>query len=486
MNTKISDLSPQLVWKHFSAICSIPHKSKHEEKISEYVINFASKNSIECVLDEVGNILLSKPATPGMEQTKAIIMQAHLDMVAQKNSDKEFDFLTDPIEAYVDGEWVTANGTTLGSDNGMGVAAALAIFESTDLAHGDIEALLTIDEEAGMTGAFALKPNFLKGDILLNLDSETEGEIYVGCAGGSDAIATLPINWVAATDGTICYSVVLKGMKGGHSGVEINLQRANANKALARVLYEAAKVADFTIADFNGGDVRNAIPRECNSKIVVCGGDATKFENQLALSVADISKELEATEGGIELVISKIDCTSQVFDKPTTTKFLQLVMAHPNGVVRMSDSLHGLVETSLNLGVISTGTDSIELISLIRSSSTTSKNTLCDSLQTLYNMAEVEVVFGGSYGGWIPNMKSEILQILLTRYEAMYNKVPDITAIHAGLECGIFAAAYPNLDMISFGPTIRFPHSPDEKVDIESVAKFYEFLKDILANSPKK
>ena len=486
MSKSISELSPQIVWKHFLAMCSIPHKSKHEEKIREYVVNFAAENSIECLIDEVGNVLLRKPATPGMEDAKGIIMQGHLDMVAQKNSDKDFDFLTDPIETLIDGEWVTANGTTLGADNGMGVAAALAIMESTDLVHGDIEALLTIDEEAGMTGAFALQPNFLKGDILLNLDSETEGEIYVGCAGGSDAVAKFPVTWAKPEAGAVSYMVVLKGMKGGHSGVEINLQRANANKALVRVLYEAAAVANFNLASFNGGDVRNAIPRECTATVAVNSGDVASFEKQIAASVADISKELEATEGAIELVVTKIDALTEVYDNATTTKFLQIVMAHPNGVIRMSDSLEGLVETSLNLGVVTSGKDAIELISLIRSSSTTAKHTLCDSMKSFYDLAGVESEFGGNYGGWIPNMNSDILKVLLTRYEALYGTVPAITAIHAGLECGIFAEPYPNLDMISFGPTIRFPHSPDEKVHIESVAKFYEFLKDILANAPKK
>lgn len=487
MNTSLEQLNPQLVWKHFLAMCAIPHMSKHEEQIREYVVNFAKEHSIECTVDAIGNVIMSKPATPGMEDAKGIIMQGHLDMVAQKNGDKVFDFLTDPIEPIIEEEgWLTANGTTLGADNCIGVAAALAVLESTDLTHGYIEALFTIDEETGMTGAFNLKPGYLKGDILLNLDSETEGELYVGCAGGVDITATMPVVWSVPAADSVCYGVELKGMKGGHSGVEINLQRANANKALTRAIYEASAVAPVALADINGGDVRNAIPRESNAKVVVAAVDAAKFEEKMAESVADIANELVATDGGIELIITKTELPSKVFDAATTSKYLQLIMAHPNGITRMSDSLEGLVETSINLGVVKTKEDSVEIISLVRSSSATAKNNLSDSVTALYDLAGVVSECTGSYGGWIPNMNSDILKVMIERYESLYGKTPAITAIHAGLECGIIAEPYPNLDMISFGPTIRFPHSPDEKVNIESVVKFYDYLKDVLANAPKK
>ncbi|MFI3321451.1 MAG: aminoacyl-histidine dipeptidase [Rikenellaceae bacterium] len=486
MDKNISQLSPEKVWKHFMAICSIPHPSKHEEAIAKYVVDFAAEHEIECHVDKTGNVLLRKPATEGMEGCKGIIMQGHLDMVAQKNGDKEFDFLKDGIEPYIDGEWLTANGTTLGADNGMGVAAALAVMESTDLVHGDIEALFTIDEETGMTGAFGLEPDFLKGDILMNLDSEDEGELYVGCAGGVDAVCTLPISKEAIAVGSATYNVELKGMKGGHSGMEIILQRGNAIKALARVLNAASKVADIKIADFAGGDVRNAIPRECGSVVVVAASDCQSFETKLAEELDLIIKELKATEEGIELIVSKIDAVAESFDGATTKNLLNLLTAHPNGTIRMSDSLKGLVETSINLGVVKCSEKEVTFISLLRSSSDSSKDYLASQLISIFELAGGVANMVGGYNGWTPNMDSAILKTMQESYKNLYGKTPEIKAIHAGLECGIIGGVYPKMDMISFGPTIRFPHSPDEKVLISSVEKFYNFLVYSLANAPLK
>lgn len=486
MSEKLNSLKPEKVWKHFLSLCNIPRISKHEDAVAAYIVNFAKENDIECHVDEIGNVLLRKPATKGMEGCKGIVMQGHIDMVAQKNNDKKFDFLKDAIQPMIEGEWLTADGTTLGADNGIGVSAALAVMEAKDLVHGDIEAIFTIDEETGMTGAFALGDKFLKGDILLNLDSEDEGELYVGCAGGVDAICSLPIVCQKTESGYTTLCVELGGMKGGHSGMEIILQRGNSNKSLARVVSECMQVADIKIVSFNGGDVRNAIPRESTAVLVVKDSDVDAFEKRAKESVEVIKNELKERENGIELHISKIAAAEKSFDKKSTSTFVNLVMVHPNGVVRMSDSLIGLVETSINLGVIKTESDKVTFISLIRSSSNTSKDYLSRQVSALFELAGGQSSMVGDYNGWTPNMASPILKAMQERYKALYGKTPEIKAIHAGLECGIIGGIYPNMDMISFGPTIRFPHSPDEKVNIESVGKFYNFLIDTLAHAPKK
>lgn len=487
MDEKLHSLRPEKVWKHFFALCNIPHTSKNEDAAAAYIVDFAKENNIEFHIDKTGNVLLRKPATKGMEGCKAIVLQAHIDMVPQKNNNKVFDFLKDRIHPMIDDEWLTAEGTTLGADNGIGVSAALAVMETKDLVHGDIEALFTVDEETGMTGAFGLESNFLKGDILLNLDSEDEGELYVGCAGGVDAICSLPIKWsdIDISEYTTI-ALELGGMKGGHSGMEIILQRGNSNKSLARVIYECMQVADVQVVSFNGGDVRNAIPRESKAVVVVKESSVSSFEKRAKEIINDIKEELKEREDSIYLHTSKVKSVEKAFDKKTTSTFINLVNVHPNGVVRMSDSLAGLVETSINLGVIKTTDDNIEFISLIRSSSNSSRNYLSSQIKSLFKLSGGEAAMKGGYNGWTPNMESSILQLMKERYNLRNGKQPKIKAIHAGLECGIIGGAYPNMDMISFGPTIRYPHSPDEKVHIESVDKFYNFLVDTLANAPKK
>ncbi|MEG1649845.1 MAG: aminoacyl-histidine dipeptidase, partial [Rikenellaceae bacterium] len=464
MSENLNLLKPEKVWKHFMALCNIPHISKHESALAAYIVDFAKKNNIECHTDKIGNVLLRKPASKGMEGCKGIIMQGHIDMVAQKNNDKKFDFLKDGIEPIIDGEWVTADGTTLGADNGIGVSSALAIMESNDLVHGDIEALFTIDEETGMTGAFALANNLLKGDILLNLDSESEGELYVGCAGGVDVVSSLPIVWQKVENGYTTFSLNLGGMKGGHSGMEIILQRGNANKALARVIYECMQVADLRVISFNGGDVRNAIPRESSANVVVKDSDVACFEKKAKEIIGAIKNELKERESTIELQVSKIAAADKSFDKHTSSTFINLVNVHPNGVVRMSDTIPGLVETSNNLGVIKTEENKITSISLVRSSSNTYKDYLRSQICGLFENAGGESLLFGDYNGWTPNMNSPILNAMQDRYKLLYGKTPEIKAIHAGLECGIIGGIYPKMDMISFGPTICYPHSPDEKV----------------------
>ncbi|MFI3315861.1 MAG: aminoacyl-histidine dipeptidase [Rikenellaceae bacterium] len=486
MENKLSELAPQNVWKHFFAMCNIPHVSKHEEAISKYVIEFAEKNGIECHVDEVGNVLLRKPATEGMEGRKAIVLQGHLDMVAQKNGDKDFDFLTDPISPYIDGEWLTADGTTLGADNGIGVAASLAIMEDDSLTHGPIEALFTIDEETGMTGAFGLQPGFLQGEILLNLDSEDEGELYVGCAGGVDAMCYLPIKREAVGEGFTTFTIELKGLKGGHSGLEIILQRGNANKALSRIIGECSKVCNLRVVSLQGGDVRNAIPRESAGVVAVENSSIAAFESKANEIVAAIIEELKEREDSITMSITKSDVTMSPLDQSSSKTLINLINVHPNGVIRMSDSLEGLVETSINLGVIKTQEDKIECIALIRSSSDRAKDYLASQIESLYELAGGKASMDGSYSGWIPNMESSILQTMKEGYKAMYGKTPEVKAIHAGLECGIIGGVYHDMDMISLGPTIRYPHSPDEKVNIQSVEKFYNFLTTTVSNAPLK
>ncbi len=487
MNTNIQNLKPEIVWGHFNEICKRPHPSKHEGAVVEYLKEFAVKHSIECIEDEVGNIIMRKPACAGFENRKGLIMQCHVDMVPQKNSDKTFDFLTDPIEAFIDGDWVTANGTTLGADNGMGAAAILAVFESVKENHGLIEALFTIDEEAGMTGAFALKPDVLKGDILLNLDSEDEGELYVGCAGGSDVIVNIPFsceptpaNWAGVT-------IDVKGLKGGHSGMEIILQRANSTKVLARIIRNLIAEFDVKLSKFDAGNMRNAIPREGVAIIAACPECKDAVIARIEELGSQIAREFAAVEPDFAVSASVCDTPTCVMDIKSMKSIVNSVYAVENGVVRMSEAMPNLVETSSNLGIVATKEGRVEIVFLVRSSGKTQKRDIIDRVVATFELidtAEIQVKDG--YEGWQPNMASPILKSMQDIYHSLYGKVPEIRAIHAGLECGIIGATYPNLDMISFGPTIRFPHSPDEKVKIDTVEKFYALLLETIKNAPLK
>lgn len=485
MNNNLLSLKPELVWKHFSKICSLPHPSGHEEKIREYIVSFAKEHNIECIVDEAGNVILRKPATPGMENRKGIIMQGHMDMVPQKNSNKQFDFEKDPIAAYIDGEWVTADGTTLGADNGMGEAAALAVMEDDTIPHGPLEALFTINEESGMDGAFALKPGVLKGDILLNLDSEEEGELYVGCAGGLDVVATLPYKREAAPGG-VTYGIHVSGLKGGHSGLEIILQRANSNKLMFRFLYHALQNLGVSIVEVNGGNMRNAIPREASATVVVPADKSVEFEASVKAYEKMYKSEFSEVDEGLSFVAEKMADASTIIDRNTAARLVNVIYACPNGVARMSDSMKGLVETSSNLGVVVTKEDVIEVVILVRSSVDSAKDSLTEQITAIFTLAGATVSTKGGYSGWKPNLNSPILKTMQKVYQELYGKVPAIMAIHAGLECGILGGTYPNLDMISFGPTLKYPHSPDEKVNIESVGKFYEFLVETIKNAPLK
>lgn len=485
MNKEIFNLEPKQVWKHFHSITQIPHPSKKEKALGDFIYNFGKKLGLDSMVDGVGNVIIRKPATKDMENRKGIILQAHFDMVPQKNSDVKHDFEKDPIEAYIDGEWVTANGTTLGADNGIGCAAAMAVLEATNIEHGPIEALFTTDEETGMTGAFGLKPGLLKGDILMNLDSEDEGELYVGCAGGLDANIKFNFKKEAVPADTCAYKLSIVGLKGGHSGMDIVLGRANSIKLAFRFLYHAQKFG-VRIADIDGGSLRNAIPREAFINVVVPNASCADFEKSAAQYLKVFKSEFALTEPTLDMKVEKSAAPAFVMDKKAQGNVIRAFFGCPNGVIRMSDSMHGLVETSSNLAIVRTEGDTVVGACLMRSSVDSSKDALADKMACVFELAGAEITFAGGYPGWKPNLESPILKAMQDVYNRKYGKVPQIKAIHAGLECGILGAAYPHWDMISFGPTIRFPHSPDEKVNIKTVGMFWDYLVEVLKNAPLK
>jgi dipeptidase D len=486
MNKDIFNLEPTAVWKNFYSLTQVPRPSKSEEKIQEFMVAFGKSLGLETIHDKTGNVIIRKPATPGMENRKGVILQGHLDMVPQKNSDKVHDFKTDPIEAYIDGEWVTANGTTLGADNGMGVSAAMAILQSTNIPHGPIEALFTCDEETGMTGAFGLKPDVLKGDILLNMDSEDEGELYVGCAGGTDANIRLPYKKEAVPAGHVALKLFLKGLKGGHSGMEIILGRGNANRMMNRWLKKANKNLGLRLSSIDGGSLRNAIPRESVAIVTLPKENVEKAVTCLAKYEATVKSEFQSVEPNISFTSEPIALPGFVMDDDSTKKLLRAVYGCPNGIMRMSNAVPGLVETSTNLARVKSEDDYILIQCLLRSSVDSAKESLGEMVASVFELAGAEVELTGSYPGWKPNMDSPILKTMQAVYQKLYGKVPATMAIHAGLECGLLGGVYPNLDMISFGPTICYPHSPDEKVNIASVDKFWKYLLATLEAIPVK
>ncbi len=486
MSNKISELDPKVLWKHFYSLTQIPRPSKKEEKIITFMKKFGEDLGLETIVDEVGNVIIKKPATPGMENRKTVVLQGHLDIVPQKNSDKTFDFETDPIEPFIDDGWVTADGTTLGADNGMGVAAAMGILESDDLQHGPVEALFTIDEETGMTGAFGLKPGILDGDILINMDSEDEGELYVGCAGGTNGNMKITFTEENVPDGHKAFKLELSGLKGGHSGIDIPLEKGNSNKLLNRYMWHAAKKHGLRIGEIDGGSLRNAIPRESFAIVTVPAAGEKEFLECVKEYEQIFKNEFSSIDPDLKLEAKPAEMPESVMDKVSQEKLLNAIYACPNGVVRMSTDMEGLVETSTNLAIIKSEGNEVKIQCLMRSSVDTAKEDLKNMFTSVFEPVGIDVVFDGEYQGWKPNMDSSILKIMQDVYNKKFGKVPEIKAIHAGLECGILGGVYPNMDMISFGPTIRFPHSPDEKVNIETVAKFWEFLLETLKAIPVK
>lgn len=484
MDRNLGALNPALVWKHFAEIVRIPRPSHHEELIRAYVMKTVREMGLECREDAGHNVYVRKPATPGMENRKGVILQAHLDMVPQKNNDKVFDFEKDPIDAYIDGEWVTADGTTLGADNGIGAAAILAVLEDKTLVHGPLEALFTATEETGMDGAFGLETGMLQGEILLNLDSEEEGELYVGCAGGLDANIRFPYAAVAAPAGRTALRVVVKGLKGGHSGIQIGYQRANANKALFRLLNAVADRYDLELCSVDGGGLRNAIPREAEAVVLV--SDAAAFTAEVAAFEKTLVAEYAGIEDAIAVFAEPCDAPARMLPREASRRLMRAIVACPDGVQKMSKAMPGLVQTSTNLSRVVSDGEQVTVMCLLRSSVNTEKAALGESIAAVFDLAGAQTELSGSYDGWNPDMSSPILAAMTASYERLFGRKPAVTAIHAGLECGIIGSKYPRLDMISFGPTICFPHSPDEKVEIASVGKFYDFLVDTLRNAPLK
>jgi len=486
MNTDLKSLNPKSLWKHFESLTKIPRPSKKEEKVIQFMKEFGEGLGLETIVDEVGNVIIKKPATPGMEDRMGVILQGHLDMVPQANSDKDFNFDTDSIEAYIDGEWVTANGTTLGADNGMGVAAAMAVLEATDIEHGLIEALFTVDEETGMTGAFELKPGLFDGDIMLNMDSEDEGELYIGCAGGINANSQMAYTEEPAPTESTSYKVTVAGLKGGHSGIDIPLFRGNANKILFRLFKTAAKNNGLRISEVHGGSLRNAIPREAHATVTIAKGNEAAFGKYLKEFEAVVKSEYATVDPDLKISCDTVSAATKVMDAKSQTKFINAIAACPNGVIRMSNDMEGLVETSTNLAVVGVKNGKAEALSLLRSSVDSAKYDLAEMVTSVFDLAGATTKLEGDYPGWKPNPDSAILSEMKEIYNQKFGKIPDIKAIHAGLECGLLGGVYPNWDMISFGPTIRFPHSPDEKVNIATVQKFWDFLVETLKHVPKK
>jgi dipeptidase D len=487
MNTqKIQELEPRALWNNFYNITRVPRPSGKQDEISKFLLDFGKSLGLETIKDETGNVLIRKPATKGMENRKAVVLQAHMDMVPQKNGDVQHDFGRDPIDAYIDGEWVTARGTTLGADNGIGVAAAMAVLQSTDIAHPTVEMFITVDEETGMDGAFGLKGGLLKGDILLNLDSEEEGELCVGCAGGLDATATFKYKEVEIESGDVAMQINLTGLKGGHSGIDIILQRANANKLMFRLLKEAVINYEARLAQYDGGNMRNAIPREACTVVTIPHENIDDFVDFVKEKEKQFIEEYKGIDDGLTLDVQKVNLPTGLVPAEIQDDLINAVTACPDGVFRMIPEVPGVVETSSNLAIIKTDGSAITLNALLRSSVETRKQELAEMFDSVFALAGAKIEFSGAYPGWKPDMKSPILKTMCETYEKINGKQPEVVIIHAGLECGILGTNYPAMDMISFGPTIRHPHSPDEKVNIATVQHFWDYLKETLANIPPK
>ena len=482
----IRQLEPKALWQNFYSLTQVPRPSHKKEQIGAFLVNFGKSLGLETVQDEIGNVLIRKPATPGMENRKAVVLQAHMDMVPQKNSSVPHDFQKDPIDAYIDGEWVTAHDTTLGADNGIGLAAAMTVIQSKDIKHPAIEMFITVDEETGMFGAFGLQPNVLKGDILINMDSEDEGELYVGCAGGIDGDITFRYKEVPVEEGDVALKVSLTGLKGGHSGVDINLQRGNANKLMFRFLKDAVADYEARLASIDGGSLRNAIPREAFAVITVPEDDVEDIVDFVKEYEDLFIEEFKGVEEKISFTVEQVELPTGLIPEEVQDDLINGVTACPNGVLRFIPELPEVVETSNNLAIIKSDGNSVILRTLIRSSVESRKEELASMVESVFLLAGAKVELVGGYPGWKPNLDSPILKQMTKVYEDKYGKTPKVMIIHAGLECGILGTHYPAMDMISFGPTIKFPHSPDEKVNIATVAKFWDYLLATLENIPVK
>jgi len=478
---KVRELLPVELWNNFEDLNAVPRPSKKEERVIEFIKNFGLNLALDTYVDPSGNVIIKKPASKGSENQKTLIIQSHLDMVHQKNADTEFDFLTQGIQSFIDGDWVTANGTTLGADNGMGVATIMTLLASNSIQHPAIEALFTIDEETGMTGAFELEKGILDGQILLNLDTEDDDEFSIGCAGGIDTNSSKLYTQEKIAEG-VGFEIIVKGLKGGHSGMDIHLERGNANKIMNRILALAID-SNLRISEIDGGSLRNAIPRESIAKIVV---DSQDFLNQLDDLASDIKNEFIKSEPGLVIEVNNVDSINHGLSLIDSKEVVNVIYSVFNGVYKMSQSINGLVETSSSLARVILKDGSFITQSLQRSSVDSSKLDISKTVGASFLNIGADVEHSGSYPGWAPNTDSEILDVMVSLYKKMFNSDPKVQACHAGLECGILNERYPGLDMISFGPTIKNPHSPDEKVHIKSVEKFWSLLIEVLKVIPQK
>ncbi|WP_179336561.1 aminoacyl-histidine dipeptidase [Winogradskyella ludwigii] len=486
MSSEIRALEPKQLWNKFADLNAVPRPSKKEERVIQFMKDFGNNLGLETIEDEVGNVIIRKPATKGMEDRKAIVMQSHLDMVHQKNNDTVFDFDEQGIEMHVVGDWVKAKGTTLGADNGLGVATIMAILESDTIAHPSLEALFTIDEETGMTGAQGLKGGLLKGEILLNLDTEEDDEIGVGCAGGIDVTATRDYNEEETPEFKLGYKITVKGLQGGHSGMQIHEGLGNANKLMNRLLFDGFENFGLRISEIDGGSLRNAIPRESNATVAIDAVHEDAFESEMK-DFADMLKvEFKTMEPDLEIVVSKIETPEKIMDLGVQEGLTRALYAAWNGVYRMSPDIEGLVETSNNIARVIVKDGHIKIGCLTRSSVESTKLDLANTLRAVFELTGCEVELSGDYPGWAPNMDSDILKVLVPIYERLNNgEKPHVAACHAGLECGILGTNYPDMDMISFGPNIKGAHSPDERAQISSAQKYWKFVLEILENIPK-
>lgn len=480
---RLTKLSPQPLWNYFEEICQVPRPSKKEEKITRFLLDFAQKHHLKAIQDEIGNVLICKPATQGRESDQVVVLQSHVDMVCEKNSETQHNFETDAIKPFVDDRWVRAEGTTLGSDDGIGVAAQMAILTATDLSHGPIECLFTVDEESGLTGAFALQPGFLSGNVLLNLDSEDEGELFIGCAGGIDTVGTLNFIPEELPVASFAIKLEVKGLQGGHSGDDIHKNRGNANKILNRFLMDADKAFDLHLAEFNGGNLRNAIAREAFAVVVVPHSQKENLIVEWNVFASEMEFEFERSEPKLTLHHKSVELPDFVIDSATKARLLKLIAACPHGVLEMSSRMIGMVETSTNLASVKfTGNQEIVVTTSQRSEIESRKYMAAQMVESVMKLAEAEVQHSEGYPGWTPDPDSPVAKIAFDSYIKLFGNEPVVKSIHAGLECGLFLEKYPELDMVSFGPTIRGAHSPDERISIETVDKFWKLLVEVLGN----
>lgn len=486
MDKKFDNLEPQSVWNYFYEITRIPRPSKKEEKIIKYLIDFAKKFKLSYEHDETGNVLIRKQATKGMENRKMVCLQSHMDMVCEKNTDVEFDFDKDPIQAYVDGEWMKAKGTTLGADDGIGIATQLAILSSKEIEHGPIECLFTVDEETGLTGAFGLAPGFLKSEILLNLDSEDDGQIFIGCAGGMDTTIKIWYKKELVPDWALPFKITVRGLKGGHSGDDINKGRGNANKILNRLLFKAWSQYGVRLNEFNGGNLRNAIAREAEAIVLVNQTLLDKFNKLVEVFNKTVKMELKTTEPDLEVKVVPFDRPYFVIDEASQRKLINVLYACPHGVIEMSRDIPNFVETSTNLASVKTEADYFYITTSQRSSVQSSIEDISTMVASVFKLVDADIDHTDGYPGWTPNPKSEILDVARNSFQRLYDHEPKVLAVHAGLECGLIGEKYPGMDMISYGPDLRGVHSPDERIHIKSVQRFWDLTLEILKNIPVK